>query len=136
VLVLCLPGSAAAATKSGQSPDCERFCMTVEPREGAEGTVFKFTGRHWRPNRRVRINFGVYCPPNASCIDILYFAFRRTDDRGRFTFRLRAGQEQSGDSEHGIRAGGQPTFQQRVGPPGARRTVSRRPSYRVTQPAG
>lgn len=62
---------------------------------------------------------------------MLYTALVRTTAQGRFSFRLRAGQEHDGDDERGIRSGGQPTFQQRVGRPGHRRTVSRTPRYRV-----
>ncbi len=130
--LLVLPASAAAAYKTGQSPDCKRFCMAVEPRAAPEGSVFRFTGRGWRANRRVRVSFGAYCRPGEACIAILYTALLRTDSRGRFSFRLRAGQERAGDEERGIRSGGQPTFQQTVGSPGYRRTVSRRPRYRVT----
>jgi hypothetical protein len=132
--VLWLPGGAAAAYKTGQSPDCKRFCMSVEPREAPEGSVFRFTGRGWRPNRRVRVSFGAYCRPDEACIAVLYTALLMTGSRGRFSFRLRAGQERAGDEERGIRSGGQPTFQQRVGRPGYRRTVSRRPRYRVILP--
>ena len=96
--------------------------------------MFRFIGRDWRPNRRVRVNFGAYCRPGDPCIDVLYTALLRTDSRGRFVFRLRAGQEQPGDEEAGIRSGGQPTFSQRVGRPGHRRTLLRRPRHRVIVP--
>jgi hypothetical protein len=120
-------GSAAAAVKTGQSPDCRRFCMSVKPGEARQGSVFTFTGRHWRPNRRVTATFGVYCPPGVACIAIAYIVRVRTGDRGGFTFRLRAGEERSGDAQKGIHAGGNPTFFQRVGD----RTVKRQPRYRV-----
>jgi hypothetical protein len=123
---LALSGSAAAAVKTGQSPDCRRFCMSVKPAEALEGSVFTFTGRHWRPNRRVTATFGVYCPPGVACIAIAYIV-RLTGDRGGFTFRLRAGEERSGDAQKGIHAGGDPTFFQRVGD----RRVTRQPRYRV-----
>ncbi|HEV7846306.1 MAG TPA: hypothetical protein VGO83_08635 [Thermoleophilaceae bacterium] len=110
--------------------------MTVEPREAAEGSVFRFTGRNWRPDRRVRVTFGVYCRPGEACIDVLYLARVRTDAHGKFSFRLRAGQEQAGDDQHRIRSGGHPTFSQRAGRPGHRRTVSRSPRYVVNAPAG
>jgi hypothetical protein len=105
--------------------------MTVEPREGHEGSVFRFEGRRWRPNRRVGVIFGVYCPPGAACIDIAYFVRLRTDGRGRFTFRLRAGQEQSGDEERGIFAGGGPSFSQRSA---AGKRITRVPRYTVIVP--
>lgn len=123
-----------AAPRTGQSPDCKRFCMAVEPREGPEGSVFRFRGRNWRQNGRVRVNFGVYCRPGDVCIDILYTALLKTDGRGRFVFRLRAGQKQASDDKHGIRSGGRPTFLQRVGRPGHRRTIGRSPRYRVILP--
>jgi hypothetical protein len=44
---LWLPGGAAAAPKTGQSPHCKRYCMAVEPQEGPEGSVFRFEGRGW-----------------------------------------------------------------------------------------
>ncbi|HEX6652830.1 MAG TPA: hypothetical protein VF072_08805 [Thermoleophilaceae bacterium] len=124
----------AAAALTGQSPDCEHFCMSVRPREAAEGSVFTFRGRHWRPDRRVRVNFGAYCRPNEACPDILYTALVRTNEDGRFTFRLRAGAEQHGDEAAGIRSGGTPTFQQRARIRGRARTVIRSPRYRVLLP--
>ena len=134
IAALWLPGGAAADPKTGQAPDCLRFCMSVEPREAPEGSVFRFTGRHWRPNRRVRVTFGVYCRPGEVCIDLLNTALLRTDDRGRFSFRLRAGQEQKADAERHIRSGGQPTFQQRIRGRIRGRTLSRAPRYRVILP--
>ena len=124
----------AAATLTGQSPDCEHFCMSVKPREAPEGSVFTFRGRHWRPNRRVRVNFGVYCPPDAACPAIARTGLIRTGDRGGFTFRLRAGQEQAGDRAKQIMSGGAPTFQQRARIHGRARTVIRRSRYRVLIP--
>jgi hypothetical protein len=115
---------------TGQSPGCERFCIKVKPREGAEGSVFRFVGRDWRPNRRVRVTYGVYCRPGEACIRIAYTAFARTNDNGRFVFRLRAGDEQEGDEEKGIVAGGSPVFSQRA----RKRTVRRSPDYRVIVP--
>jgi hypothetical protein len=115
---------------TGQSPGCERFCIKVKPREGAEGSVFRFVGRDWRPNRRVRVTYGVYCRPGEACIRIAYTAFARTNDDGRFVFRLRAGDEQEGDEEKGIVAGGSPVFSQRA----RKRTVRRSPDYRVIVP--
>jgi hypothetical protein len=108
--------------------------MTVEPREGPEGSVFRFEGRRWRPNGRVRTTFGAYCRPDEACIAILYIGTLRTDARGRFSFRLRGGQEQPGDAERGIVSGGHPSFSQRVGTPGHVRRVIRAPRYRVILP--
>jgi hypothetical protein len=108
--------------------------MSVEPREGPEGSVFRFTGRDWRPDRRVTATFGVYCPPGDACIAIAYVVRLRTSDSGRFVFRLRAGQEQPRDEERGVRSGSNPTFSHRVGRPGHIRYVSRTPRYRVTVP--
>jgi hypothetical protein len=124
----------ATAALTGQSPDCERFCMAVRPAEAPEGSVFTFRGRHWRPNRRVRVTFGAYCRPGDACPAIGYLQLLRTNGRGRFVFRLRAGAEQDGDREAGIRSGGRPTFQQRVGRGAGARTVSRSPRYRVILP--
>jgi hypothetical protein len=120
---LWLPGAAAAAPKTGQSPHCKRYCMAVEPREGPEGSVFRISGRAWRPNRPVRVFYGVYCPPGAVCIEIAYSARVRTDRHGRFRFRVRAGEPQSGDDERNIHAGGDFTFSQR--------SITRKPRYRV-----
>jgi hypothetical protein len=109
--------------------------MSVKPREGPEGSVFRFRGRGWRPNRRVSANFGVYCRPGEACIDILYTVRLKTDATGRFVFRLRAGQEQPGDHAKQISSGGRPSFAQRVVSPGRRsRTVTRQPRYRVILP--
>jgi hypothetical protein len=104
--------------------------MKVTPREAPEGTVFSFTGRGWRPNRRVTAVFGAYCRPGEACIAIAYIARLRTDDEGRFRFRLRAGPERKTDEERGIRAGGKPTFSQRA----RTRIVRRKPHYRVIVP--
>jgi hypothetical protein len=54
---LALPAAAAADVRTGQSPDCKRFCISVEPREGPEGSVFRISGRGWRPDKRVEGRF-------------------------------------------------------------------------------
>ncbi len=104
--------------------------MRVEPREGVEGSVFRFTGRGWRPQRRVTVEFGAYCRPDEACPAIGYVGFLRTDSRGRFTFRLRAGSERTEDAERRIASGGHPRFSQRL----RHRTVARAPRYRVIVP--
>ncbi len=78
------------------------------------------------------VTFGAYCRPFEACPAIAYFARLRTNGRGLFVFRLRAGQERPGDQRKGIRSGGVPTFTQR-----ARngRSVSRTPRYRVIVPS-
>ncbi|HKP19987.1 MAG TPA: hypothetical protein VJT68_00610 [Thermoleophilaceae bacterium] len=124
----------AAAALTGQSADCEHFCMSVRPAEAPEGSVFTFRGRHWAPNRRVRVSFGAYCRLGEACPDILYLGTVKATARGRFVFRLRAGAEQDGDQEAGIRSGGTPTFKQRARIGGRPRTVSRTPRYRVILP--
>jgi hypothetical protein len=129
-LALCVAGVAVAQTRTGQSPRCERFCMAVEPGTGPEGSVFRFKGRGWRPERRVTVWYGPYCRPDEACPEIAYIARLRTNDRGRFTFRLRAGDRQPGDAKRKIVAGAHPVFEQRVG----ERRVSRTPRYRVTLP--
>jgi hypothetical protein len=121
----------SAAPRTGQSPDCRRYCMSVEPREGPEGTVFRFRGRHWRPERRVTATFGVYCRPGQACIAIAYVVRLRTDATGKFAFRLRGGPARPGDDEKGIRSGSPPTFTQRARDGGI---VTRRPRYRVILP--
>jgi hypothetical protein len=126
----------AAAAMTGQSPDCERFCMSVKPARGPEGSVFTFKGRRWRPNRRVTVTFGPYCRPDEACPAIAYLGRLRTGGHGGFTFRLRAGAEQDGDLEHGIHSGSGPSFSQRVGRRDRNRLVNRSPRYRVIVPAG
>jgi hypothetical protein len=128
VAALAAPGVAAGAT--GQSPDCRRFCMSVEPRTGPEGSVFRFQGRKWRPDRRVTVYFGAYCRPDEACPAIAYMGWVRTDDRGRFRFKLRAGTSRPGDAERRIVSGGRPLFTQKAGG----REVSRAPRYTVTIP--
>ena len=128
---LLLPGGASATIRTGQSPDCKRFCMSVKPHEGPEGSVFTFKGRGWRPNRRVTATFGVYCRPGEVCIDIAYIARVHTGPHGGFIFRMRAGQEQPGDEAAGIRAGGRPTFSQKRRDV---RLVRRSPHYDVIVP--
>jgi hypothetical protein len=108
--------------------------MTVRPAEAPEGSVFAFRGRQWRPDRRVRVTFGVYCRPDEACPAIAQVGLLRTNARGRFGFRLRAGPEQDGDREAGIHSGSAPTFDQRVRIRGRARTVSRTPRYRVILP--
>jgi hypothetical protein len=126
--VLVLGGVAAA--KSGQSPDCRRFCMTVEPKTGPEGSEFRFTGRGWRPQRRVTVYYGPYCRPDEACPAIAYVGRLRTSREGRFSFRLRAGAARPGDADRRIASGANPTFAQRS----AGHTVSRSPRYRVVLP--
>ncbi len=121
-------GAAVAAT--GQSPDCRRFCMSVEPRSGPEGSVFRFEGRRWRPERRVTVYYGPYCRPDEACPAIAYIGRVRTNERGRFTFKLRAGTARPGDAERRIASGGRPVFTQKVG----ERDVTRAPKYTVTIP--
>jgi hypothetical protein len=132
--VLSLPVGAAADVTTGQSPDCRRFCMSVEPREGSEGSVFRITGRGWRPSRRVSVIYGAYCRPDQLCIAIAYVARLRTNSRGGFTFRVRAGQTQPDDRERRIFSGSGFTFSQWIGKPNDRRVVRRRPRYRVVLP--
>jgi hypothetical protein len=43
-IAVVLAGSALATAETGQSPGCERFCMSVEPRAAPEGSVFRFEG--------------------------------------------------------------------------------------------
>jgi len=100
--------------------------MAVVPQEAPEGSVFRFEGRDWRPRTRVRVIYGVYCRPEQVCIDVAYFAHVRTDRRGRFTFRARAGEAQAGDRERKIVSGSGFSFSQR--------TVTRKPRYRVIVP--
>jgi hypothetical protein len=100
--------------------------MAVEPHEAPEGSVFRLEGRGWKPRKRVEVVYGVYCRPEEACIEIAYFAHVRTDRRGRFTFRARAGQPRAGDEDRKIRSGSGFTFSQR--------TVTRKPHYRVILP--
>ena len=124
----------ATAALTGQSPDCRHFCMSVRPAEAPAGSVFTFRGRHWVPNRRVRVDFGMYCPPGEACPAIGYSGFLRTNGRGRFVFRLRAGAEEDGDKEARIVSGSAPEFVQRARIRRRARTVSRTPRYRVIHP--
>jgi hypothetical protein len=127
-------GGEAAEPKTGQSPDCRRFCMAVEPRQGLEGSVFRITGRGWRPRRLVRVNYGVYCRPDEACIAIAYVARLRTGPRGGFTFRVRAGEARPGDRERRITSGSGFSFSQWLGEPDESRLVQRVPRYRVIVP--
>jgi hypothetical protein len=131
VAALAGAGVAAAATKTRQSPGCERFCMSVRPAEGPEGSVFRFEGRDWRPNRRVTVTYGPYCRPEDACPAIAYIGRLRTNRDGRFVFRLRAGQERRGDARRGIHSGSRPAFSQRAR---SGRTITRSPRYRVILP--
>jgi hypothetical protein len=128
IAALWLPGGAAAAPKTGQSPHCKRYCMAVEPREGPEGSVFRFEGRGWLPRKRVTVIYGAYCRPDEACPAIAYVGHIRTNRRGRFTFRARAGQARAGDGERNIHSGSGFEFSQR--------TVTRKPRYRVILPPG
>jgi hypothetical protein len=126
-LVAC--GAAVAAT--GQSPHCRGYCIEVEPASGPEGSVFVFRGTKWRPERRVRVNFGAYCRPGEACPAIGFTGLIRTNERGRFTFRLRAdGDWMDDDADTRVPSGGHPSFQQRA----RGRTITRTPRYEVTIP--
>jgi hypothetical protein len=125
-LVAC--GAAIAAT--GQSPACSGYCISVEPRTGPEGSVFVFQGRRWRPERRVRVDYGVYCRPDEACPEIALAAVTRTDERGRFRFRLRADGDWVAGEQRRVHSGASPTFRQRA----RGRTIARTPRYQVTIP--
>lgn len=131
---LALPGGASAAVKTGQSPDCKRFCMAVEPREAPEGSVFRIKGRGWLPRKRVEVFYGPYCRPDQACPASAAIARLRTNRRGGFTFRVRAGQSEPGDAERGIVSGGHPGFSQWRGRPHESRLVQRSPRYNVVVP--
>jgi len=73
------------------------------------------------------VTFGAYCRPDEACIAILYTGTVKTDARGRFAFRLRAGAEQPGDRARRIASGGHPSFSQR--------SIRRHPRYRVIVPS-
>jgi hypothetical protein len=133
---LSLPTGALADPKTGQSPDCKRFCMSVEPRQGPEGSVFRIKGRGWRPGRRVEVVYGVYCRPDQACIAIAYVTHLRTNRRGGFSFRVRAGQAQPGDRDRRIAPGSGFTFSQWLGKPNESHLVQRRPRYQVILPPG
>jgi hypothetical protein len=105
--------------------------MSVEPRQGPEGSVFRIKGRGWRPGRRVEVVYGVYCRPDEACIAIAYIAHLRTNSRGGFTFRVRAGQAQPGDRDRRIASGSGFTFSQWRGRPNESHLVQRRPRYHV-----
>ena len=128
----------AAAALTGQSPDCERFCMSVTPSEGTVGeTVFRFRGRGWRPNRRVEIFYGPYCQPGAACPAIAFMVRLRTNERGRFVFRFRVGPVKEGDDEQDVHAGGgEPVFEQLVGRPRHTRWLRRQPHFTANEPSG
>jgi hypothetical protein len=134
IIGLALPAGAAAAVKTGQSPDCKRFCMSVEPREALEGSVFRIKGRGWLPHRRVEVFYGPYCRPAQACPDVAYIAHLRTNRRGGFSFRVRAGASEPGDAGRGIVSGGHPGFSQWRGKPHESRLVQRSPRYSVIVP--
>ena len=62
-----LPGGAVdprrggGRLQNGPIPGLQALCMSVEPREAPEGSVFRITGRGWRPGRRVKVFYGAYC---------------------------------------------------------------------------
>ena len=88
--------------------------------------MFRIRGRGWRPHRRVEVVYGVYCRPDQACIAIAYIAHLKTNRRGGFSFRVRAGQAEPGDKERRITSGSGFTFSQRK--------VTRKPNYRVILP--
>ena len=100
--------------------------MKVTPREAPEGSVFTFRGRGWRPGKRVEAAYGMYCRPYQACPAIGYIASLRADAEGRFTLRLRAGEERPDDADRGVHSGAHPRFEQG--------RVARWPRYRVIVP--
>lgn len=109
---------------------CDRFCVTVTPKTGATGTVFRFAGRGWRPDRRVRALHGPYC--EGDCPDLGIVSRIRTDGRGRWEFEFRNGPRQPGDREAGIVAGsGLSYFEQWRGKPHRSRLIRRKAPHRV-----
>jgi hypothetical protein len=108
--------------------------MSVEPRQGPEGSVFRIEGRNWRPRTRVEVFYHVYCRPDTACIALAYFAHFRTNRSGGFTFQVRAGEAQPGDRDRRISSGGGFTFSQWFGKPNESHLVKRRPRYQVILP--
>jgi hypothetical protein len=108
--------------------------MSVEPREGPEGSVFRIRGHGWRPRKRVEVHYGPYCRPDQACPAIAYLGHVRTNCRGRFTFRVRAGQAQPGDRDRKITSGSGFGFTQWLGKPHESHRVQRVPRYRVILP--
>jgi hypothetical protein len=108
--------------------------MSVTPASGTvDQTVFRFSGRNWRPNRRVEVFFGPYCAPEQVCPAIAEFVRLRTNSRGGFVFRFREGHAQPGDEGQHIHSGsGVLTFQQIVGRRPHTRYLRRQPRYDVT----
>ena len=89
--------------------------MDTRPRPGRGGPGAAGRGR--RPRRRVVVH---------------YIGRLRTNRRGAFVFRLRAGPARPGDAERGIAAGARPSFHQRT----RHGSVTRAPRYRVTVTEG
>ena len=70
-------------------------CVYVTPDPAlvrSPGTVYVYRGRGWPRRTRISAQYGSYCPPTAdACFGVGNGISFRTDDKGRFIFRLRYG---------------------------------------------
>jgi hypothetical protein len=87
--LLALVGAGRAEPRGAKA--CNRYCVSVAPARGTIHTVFRFSGRGWRPRRVVTILHGVYCKPHSVCPAVGVVEHLRSDENGRFLFRFRNG---------------------------------------------
>jgi hypothetical protein len=137
-LTCCAALALNDAPADGSAKSCKRFCVFVEPKSGDTKTVFKFSGRGWRPNRRVEALHGLYCrvqqEPKVVCQPAGIVERFRANKRGRFVFRFRNGPgvlDPDDIPPPAAQGGGPVTFSQWRGRPYHSKRVRRRPLYCV-----
>jgi hypothetical protein len=101
----------------------------VTPASGGKGTLFRFVGRAWRPNRKVEASYGKYC--EGDCDNEGFTARVRTNRRGGWVFRFRYGYREAGDRERGIISGEPSVFTQWIDRPYQSRQIRRKAPHRI-----
>jgi hypothetical protein len=86
-LTLALSGALALAAETEEK--CKRYCITVSTKKTGDPRVIAyFQGSRWKPDSRIRVRFGSYCPPGGICTLEGYNRIIRTDEEGRFRFHF------------------------------------------------
>lgn len=109
---------------------CKTFCVTVEPAEGDQETIFTFVGTGWRPRKAVMAEYGEFCDIEVmrACDDEGIGETTRADAAGTFRFRFRNGPAPVPDGGNG---NGPVVFEQWLGRPYQSRLIRRNVPYRV-----
>jgi hypothetical protein len=138
-LVCCVAiGQDSVVSADGTVERCKKFCVSVEPKNGDTETVFTFSGRGWRPKRKVEAQYSVYCriqqEPKVVCKPVGLVKRLRADKRGHFVFRFRNGPGKLDPNDippPSAQGGGPVRFSQWRGRPYHSKRIRRKPLYCV-----